>query len=309
MLAGQAARAIGRACQGNAHTRVRRRIGILRRIPHSIDVGVRRPHVKVSGDAAAGANLQPGVDGKLGTWAHTQPQQHNICRKVRPVREDDPCGRACRLLNRGDPAPEFEPDAVRLDFAVQRFGHFGVQQRQHLRQHLDQRYLQAALIKLLRHLKPDKPAAHYHSTLSVRHGRGDPVGVVQVAQRKHTMAAQARQRGSKRAGAGREDQLIVVLAVNLAGDVILHGHRLDSAVDSYDFLPRAHIQAEPLFKQLLRGDQQLGAILDLAAQIIGQPAVGEGHIGILLKHDNVRLFVHAGGRESPPRRRRPRRRR
>ena len=109
---------------------------------------------------------------------------------------------------------------MELDLAVERLRHLGVEERQHLRQHLDERDLQSLAPELLRDLEADVAATHHDGAARARHGRRDPVGVLEVAQREH--AAQPRAGDGRHEGcrAGRQDQLVVGLLVGAAGDVV-----------------------------------------------------------------------------------------
>ena len=184
---------------------------------------------------------------------------------------------------------------MRLDLPVEWFCHFRIEQWQHLWLHLDQRDLHATPGKLLGNLEADKTTTDHDRTLCLGHGRGDPVRILQVTQRKHPACMQTPHGRRNGAGSRRQDQLVVVLRIDCAGGVILYGHRLGHAVNGRHFLPRTHVNTESPFKQLLRRHQQFGAVLNFAAQVIWQAAVGEGNIGVLLKHHDARLLVHAAG--------------
>ena len=125
--------------------------------------------------------------------------------------------------------------------------------------------------------------------------RFDAVRVRHVSQGEHVGRVAAGQGRHQGCGSRREDQLVVRQLVDLAAGVIQHRHRLVRPVDACDFLPRPHVDAKPASQELRRGDQQLLAIGDLAADIIGQAAVGEGHVFVLLQQDDLGVLVHAAG--------------
>jgi hypothetical protein len=56
-----------------------------------------------------------------------------------------------------------------------------------------------------------------------------------------------------------------------------------------------HLDVEAFLEHLGLGHQELGAVLDDAAEVVGQAAVRERHIGILLEHDDAGALVHAAG--------------
>ena len=57
----------------------------------------------------------------------------------------------------------------------------------------------------------------------------------------------------------------------------------------------ADLDTEPPQEQLRLGDQQLVTVADLAAEVVGQSAVGEGHIRVTLEDDDASVLVHAPG--------------
>ena len=67
------------------------------------------------------------------------------------------------------------------------------------------------------------------------------------------------------------------------------------AVDGRDLGAHTHLDAEAALEQLWLGDEQLVAIGDLAADVVGQAAVGEGHIRVALEDDDPGVLVHAAG--------------
>ena len=57
-------------------------------------------------------------------------------------------------------------------------------------------------------------------------------------------------------------------------------------------MPGANFDAEHIAEPLGRGDEQLLAVGDDFAEIIGQAAVGERDIAAALEDDDFRLLVH-----------------
>ncbi len=97
------------------------------------------------------------------------------------------------------------------------------------------------------------------------------------------------------AGSGCEDELVVRHLVALAGVEICDGDGLGLAVDGGDLRAHAHLDAEATQEQLGLGDQELVAVLDLATKVVGQAAVGEGHVRVALEDDDLGVLVHAAG--------------
>ena len=60
-------------------------------------------------------------------------------------------------------------------------------------------------------------------------------------------------------------------------------------------MPRAHVDWNRRANISGRRDQELLAVGDLAAEVVGQAAVREGDVGVLLEHHDPRVLVHAAG--------------
>mgnify|MGYP000013506629 CR=1 FL=1 len=57
-----------------------------------------------------------------------------------------------------------------------------------------------------------------------------------------------------------------------------------------DLVARAHLDAETLLEQRRLGDQELVAVTDLAAEVVGQAAVGERDVRAPFEEDDVGLL-------------------
>ena len=84
---------------------------------------------------------------------------------------------------------------------------------------------------------------------------------------------------------------------------VLH---LDGAVlpiDAADFVPGANLDVKQVAEPLGRGDQQLASVGDHAADVVRQPAVGEGDVAASLEDEDFGVFIHAaeprGARGAP----------
>ena len=70
-------------------------------------------------------------------------------------------------------------------------------------------------------------------------------------------------------------------------------------VDADDLVPHPDVEAEPGAQGLRGLQQQRGALLDDAAHVVGQAAVGEGHVAAALVHRDLGVLQQAaqtGGR-------------
>ena len=92
-------------------------------------------------------------------------------------------------------------------------------------------------------------------------------------------------------GAGGQHELVVGLDVLAARRELAHGDGLRRAVDRQHLVPGAHVEGEGL-PQALRGlQQQRLAILDVAADVVRQAAVGERDVVVALEDDDVGALI------------------
>ncbi len=84
-------------------------------------------------------------------------------------------------------------------------------------------------------------------------------------------------------------------SVLLAGIEVAHRHGLGGRVDREDLVVRAHIEVQGL-PQALRGlQEQSVAVLDRLADVVRQPAVGEGDVMSALQDHDLGVLVQPAG--------------
>ena len=134
------------------------------------------------------------------------------------------------------------------------------------------------------------------------HIRADAQRVLDRAQGEHLSQPHARQARLGGFGARGEQQLVVGLLKHRAGLEVLHRNRLAVRVDGRHLVPHAHIHPEAGVKALGRLQRQLRRVLDHAADVIRQAAVGIGNIVRPLEHHDLRHLIQsadAGRRRGP----------
>ena len=145
--------------------------------------------------------------------------------------------------------------------------------------------------ELLDHLQPDRVGPHHHRPGAPGRRGDDPVHVLDVPQGINPPRPHPRDRGHQGRGAGWEDQLVVALLVDLTGLQIPHAHRLGGTVDGNHLMAHPRLDAESVVVELGIGHQELLPVGDLAADVIGQAAVGECDLGVPLEDEEPRLLV------------------
>ena len=295
VFADETAGAVGDARQRDASALAGGAEAIFRGVADGVDVEVGRALVFVRQDAARGADAESGGDRKLVVGTHAETEDDKVGLDGDSVLEDDARGLARGFADGVEARAGDQADAVAEEFAAERLGHLGVERRQHLADLLDQGDVQAAFLELFGDLEADEARADHGDLLDRRQLGEDTVHVLDVAERMHALGADAGDIGDERGRAGGEDQLVVGLVVFRAGGVVADTYDLLGAVDGQGLVAHADLDVEALLEHLGLGHEELGAVLDDAAEVVGQAAVGEGDEAVLLEHDDAGLFVQTTG--------------
>ncbi len=174
--------------------------------------------------------------------------------------------------------------------------HFPVQGRQHLVLQLDNRGGNALTHEVLDQLQADEPGPDDDGLLdALVHAGLDAVHVLQVAQREDAGQVDAGHRGPQGRCPGCEDQFVVALLVIAPRGQVADTYELPGPVDGKDGAAHAHIEVEARPQALRRDDEQLVALGNFAAQVVGQAAVGERHVEAALEQDDVGVLRQASG--------------
>ena len=168
-------------------------------------------------------------------------------------------------------------------------GHLDLEGRQDVFGVLDEVGLEASLRKGLGGLDADEPGSEDDGSRSRGLAQGE--GVVDRAQGVHARGIEAVDRGPAREGSWGEDQVIIGERVSLAG---LYVSDLDAAgtrVDRRGLGVDAHVEVERSLEGLRGVEEELGGVIDLAADVVREPAVREGHVLAALQHDDLGALV------------------
>ena len=176
---------------------------------------------------------------------------------------------------------------------VEEGGHVRVQRVQQLFGPLDQRHLQPQVPQVLRQLDGDEAAAGQHGGLGMvlLDKLPDLQGVLHGAEGEEPVQPRAGQGRLGGTGAGGEEQLVVGLVKDRAGGQVFHGHGLFRRMDGRHLMADPHVHPEPLPEALRRLEGQLLPVGDGPADVVGQAAVGVGHIARPLEHHDLRRLV------------------
>ena len=270
------------------------------------DVRIARAHLVVDLDAAALAEGQPGRLRQIGIGTHAERDDHHVGRmNLARLRFDleRVVGRLAEFL---DAVAERELDAVHLQMAADEPGVFRIERGHHLVEHLHDRDVEPEMAKVLGGLQPDETSADHDRLLGRTHHLNAGIGV-HAGQVGRTLfdpfadrprvghgpdledagKVDAGKRRANRLGPGRKHQLVVALGRHFAGQRVAQIDGLGLGVDRHGLAVRARVDVELLMESALAGDQQARLVLDDAADVIGQAAVGVGHVGAALDHEDL----------------------
>lgn len=154
-------------------------------------------------------------------------------------------------------------------------GYRKIDRSHHLRCHFDNGNLCAGMAEIFRHFQSDESSAHHDGAFHVvRVDKGlDAVGVFYVSEREDSFNADARKRRADGCRAGRKQKLVVALCVFFSV-FVSDGHRFCLGVDAYDLVFHPYVDVETAGKRFGSLYEQIVAVGDCAADIVGQPAVG-----------------------------------
>ena len=277
VVRGDAPLLVGGARQGDQRGLAGDGVAHLHGVAHGVDVGVGSLHAVVDGNAAPQAQFQPGLGGQAAVRRHADGQHHHAGgqRGLALQQHLHAVPGGGKALHRV-PQPQGYP--VGAHFALDQSGHVGVEGGHQLPGLLHDGHVQPQFPQVLGQLHADETAPRQHggTGLALLHKTADTQGVLHRAQREHPLQAGPRHGGLSGLGAGGQQQFVVRLPEGLAAVQVAHLHAVGGPVDGGDFVAHLHLHAETLVKTLRRLQGQFGLVLDHAADVVGQPAVGVG---------------------------------
>ena len=116
-------------------------------------------------------------------------------------------------------------------------------------------------------------------------------GIVDRAQGVHPRRVEAVDWGQAREAARGEDQVIIGERVGLAGLSVSDLDAVRAGVDRRDLGVDAHVEVERRLERLRGVKEELGGVFDLAANVVREPAVREGHVLTALQHDDLGALI------------------
>ena len=282
--------AVGRTGERHLRRSPGHEVANLHRVADGPDRRITRLHRFADADAATLADIEPGVDGECVLGPHAHAEDHEVGRErfSRLELHRHPAAGRHEAVGR---VAEDHPHASRRECLDERHGHLRIERRQHLRLQFDHHRLHAQFDEILGQFEADEAGAdHDHSLRGSVHPGLDTVDIVEVAEREHVRQVDARNRRPQWSGTRGEDQRVVGLVILAARVEILHSHRFALPVDRLHARPRADVESEPLPQQLRLGHEELVTRGDLAADVVGQAAIGKRHVGPAFEHHDLRIL-------------------
>ena len=236
----------------------------------------------------ASASLDACGFGEGGIGANPRRQDDDVCGQHGAVGErhcvmviavrDGPGGNSC-----------MDTHAEGAQLLRDQRGHLDLEGRQDVFGVLDEVGLEASLREGLCGLDADEPGAEDDGSRSRGLAQGE--GIVDRAQGVHARGVEAVDRGPAREGTRGEDQVVVGECVGLAGLRICDLDTVRAGVDRRDLGVDAHVEVERSLEGLRGVEEELGGVFDLAADVVREPAVREGHVLAAFQHDDLGALV------------------
>ena len=187
----------------------------------------------------------------------------------------------------GDACMDAHAEAAQL--AGDQRGHLDLEGRQDVFGVLDKVCLEASLREGLGGLDADEPGSEDDGSRARGLAQGE--GVVDRAQGVHARGIEAVDGRAGGESSGGKDQVVVGERVSLAGLSIGDLDAVRAGVDRGDLGVDAHVEVERCLEGLRGVKEEVSGVFDLAANVVREPAVREGHVLAALQHDDLGALV------------------
>ena len=168
-------------------------------------------------------------------------------------------------------------------------GHLDLEGRQDVFGVLDEVGLEASVRKGLGGLDADEASSEDDGSRARGLAQGE--GVVDRAQGVHARGIEAVDGRAGGEPSGGKDQVIIGERVGLAGLSVRDLDAAGARIDRRDLGVDAHVEVERSLEGLRGVKEKLGGVFDLAADVVREPAVREGHVLTALQHDDLGALV------------------
>ena len=168
-------------------------------------------------------------------------------------------------------------------------GHLDLEGRQDVFGVLDEVGLEASLREGLGGLDADEAGAEDDGSRARGLAQGE--GVVDRAQGVYARGVEAVDGRAGGEPSGGKDQVIIGERVGLAGLSVRDLDAVRAGVNRRDLGVDAHVEVERGLEGLRGVEEELGGVFDLAANVVREPAVREGHVFAALQHDDLGALV------------------
>ena len=154
---------------------------------------------------------------------------------------------------------------------------------------LDEVGFEASLCEGFGGLDADEPGAEDDGARARGLAQGE--GIVDRAQCVYARGVEAVDRGPAREGSRGKDQVIIGERVGLAGLRVRDLDGVRAGVDRGGLGVDAHVEVERRLERLRGVEEEFGGVFDLAADVVRESAVREGHVLAALQHDDLGTLV------------------
>src|SRR5450756_1378751 len=285
---------VSRACQRDECLALRDEVFDLDDVTDGVDIRVAGAQVFVHQDAVGGANCESSMFGYLRVWSYADSEDNHVCCKLCPAGQGYRQRTVHVLRKRFDSVTQVQVDTMDLQFLMSVGSDVGVEERQHLRQHLDQCDVDLPLPQVLCDFDADEAPSDNDSLPDTSmDGLDDTVHIGDGPERIDALTVDARDGWAQGRTAGRQDELVIPVGRLGAGGEFFYSDCVCLPINTGYLMPRQEVDIEPLLHRRRCLDKQLAAICNDIAYVIGKPTIGETDVVSLFVNDDLRLLVEA----------------
>ena len=258
-----------------------------RGVADGVHVACARSPMLVDEDVAS-----PGLDaGRLGegrVGAHSGRQDDDVGAQLGAVGQ----GHGVAVVAVGDGLGGdacMDVNAEGAQLAGDQRGHLDLEGRQDVLGVLDEVGLEASVREGLGGFDADEAGSEDDGARARGLAQGE--SIVDRAQGVHARGVEAVDGRAGGEPSGGKDQVVVGERVSLAGLSVGDLDAAGTRVDRRDLGVDAHVEVERSLEGLRGVEEELGGVFDLAADVVREPAVREGHVPAALQHDDLGALV------------------
>jgi hypothetical protein len=292
---------LGRPGESQTHRLVRQPVQDFHGVSDGVDVLVAGPAIAIGPNAAGGPDFQPCFPGQPRIRCDTDSKQDGIGFQCPAALQGD-----TRFRHGGQTILQDQMNAVVQQFLMEQLNQVEVVRCQNLIRRFDDGHIVTGLLQAFCRFAADEAAADDHDAAAGMlpqagvqfHYIGDRVDGEHVGSVDALDGA-----GTDGCTTRCQDQFVVIFFIRFPRTDVADCDHFALPVDGRCFVFRPGVDVVLFPKPFRIHEDKIAALRDEPVQIVGDAAVGKGHIGTLFQHDDLRVFIEtaqagSGGRSA-----------